>query len=567
MPTSYPDPVEFLEWEWSQIEPLFNTLNQRSLTESNIQDWLYEWSELGKLLDESYWRLYDATAIDTSNQLDEERFKRFLDQIRPQAKSAEQKLKEKLLKSGIIQQGFDIPLRDIRTQAELFREINLPLLSEEKKLVTEYDKIIGAQTVLWEREEISLPQLLPVYQDPDRTRRERAWRLAADRQLADRETINELWVKFLNLRQDIASNADLPDYRSYRWRELLRFDYTPEDCYQFQEAIESVVVPAAKSAYEKRRQRLGLSTLRPWDLDVDSFGKPPLKPFTSIEELNNTAAHIFQMVDPQFHDYFETMRSEGLLDLENRINKAPGGYCSHYLSSEKPFILMNAVGVHDDVQTILHEGGHAFHVFECCHLPYFFLNIPLEFAEVASMSMELMASPYLTEDRGGFYSMGEAAQARIQFLESTLLFWPYMAVVDAFQHWVYTNHQAALTPERCDAYWVKLWERFMPGVDWSGIEAEKETGWQRKVHIFSDPFYYIEYGLAQLGALQVWQNVLKDQPGAVATYRRGLSLGSGVTLPQLYATSGAEFSFDKKILRQAVELILETISDLERDIH
>jgi oligoendopeptidase F len=567
MHSSLPDePINFLDWKWSQIEPLFRELNKQSLTESNIIDWLNSWSELSKLLDERYWRLYDATTTDTTDKESEENFEHFLEQIRPQAKSAEQNLKKKLLKSRIIPSGYEVPFRDLHAQANLFREINLPLLSDEKKLVVDYDKTIGAQTVEWEGEQVSLPQLLPVYQQPEREIRENAWRLAAARQLADREVLNKLWGKFLRLRQKIAANADLSNYRSYRWQELLRFDYAPEDCYQFHKAIAKVVVPAAETIYKKRRQRLGVKKLRPWDLDVDRFGKPPLKPFSTSQELESKTSRIFQQVDPNLGDYFEIMRKERLLDLDNRVNKAPGGYCNHYMSSQKPFIFMNAVGIHEDVQTLLHEGGHAFHVFERGHLPFFFLDVPFEFAEVASMSMELFASPYLAADQGGFYTHEESSRARIQLLESMLLFWPYMAVVDAFQQWIYENPQMAMNPKNCDNQWEQLWMRFMPGVDWSGLEEEKRTGWQRKIHIFTDPFYYVEYGLAQLGAVQIWRNSLHDQAGAVTAYLHALSLGTSVTLPQLYAAAGAKFTFDETTLSQAVDEILETISDLESRI-
>ena len=564
MNSSLPDnAILFLDWSWSQIEPYFKSLSGQSLDENTISDWLADWSELSKLLDEVYWRLYDATAVDTADQEAEGKYKHFLDEIRPRAKAAEQKLKEKLLASEIIPAGYEVPLRDLRAQADLFREANLPLLSEDKKLAVEYDKLIGDQTVIWAGEELTLPQLQPVYQESDRMLRESAWRLAAERQLADREKINALWVEFLDLRRTIAANADLPDYRAYRWRELLRFDYTPQDCFQFHQAIADVVVPVATSVYEKRRQRLDLTSLRPWDLTVDPFGKPPLKPFSTSRELETKTSNIFHQVAPQLGENFEIMRAEGLLDLENRKNKAPGGFCSHYQSSERPFILMNAVGIHEDVQTLLHEGGHAFHVFECGQLPYFFLDVPAEFAEVASMSMELLAAPFLTDDRGGFYSSEQAARARIQFLESILLFWPYMAVVDAFQQWVYENYLAAMDAENCDVQWALLWERFMPGVDWGGLENELMTGWQRKIHIFTDPYYYVEYGLAQLGAVQVWRNSISDRAGSVAAYRKALSLGTSVTLPQLYSTAGAKFTFDAETLQQAVNLIQKTISEQE----
>ncbi len=257
------------------------------------------------------------------------------------------------------------------------------------------------------------------------------------------------------------------------------------------------------------------------------------------------------------------MRAEGLLDLDNRKGKAPGGYCTDFPVARRPFIFANSVGVHEDVQTLLHEGGHAFHVFECSHLPYQQqLVVPLEFAEVASMSMEMLAAPYLETEQGGFYSAEEAARARIEYLERSLLFWPYMAVVDAFQHWVYEKPAAASDAAQCDAQWNALWDRFIPDIDWSGLEEEKITGWHRKLHIHQSPFYYIEYGLAQLGAVQVWRNALSDQAGAVAAYRRALALGGTRPLPQLFETAGARFAFDAETLSQAVTLMERVISEL-----
>ena len=565
--TSLPDnATPLLDWDWSQIEPYFQDLVNRSLDDASCSAWLADWSQLSKLMDESYWRLYDATTIDTTDQGAAQRYSRHLDEIRPRLKAEEQKLKEKLLASGIEPIGYEIPLRDLRIQADLFRENNLELLSQDKKLQSEYEKIIGAQTVLWDGVEVTLPQLQTVYQELDRERRERAWRLAAERQLHDRETINDLWVKFLDLRGRIAKNADLPGYRSYRWKELLRFDYTPEDCAQFRQAIKEVIVPAARSIYEKRRQRLGVESLRPWDLGVDPFGRPPLQPFASVSELESKTSQIFQRVDPPLGEYFEIMRREGSLDLDNRKGKAPGGYCNHYQAAERPFIFMNAVGIHDDVQTLLHEGGHAFHVFECSHLPYFFLEVPIEFAEVASTAMELLAGLYLTGAEDSFYNREHAARARIQFLESMLLFWPYMAVVDAFQQWGYENPGEAMHPTKCDQKWEQMWEEFMPVVDWSGLEAQKMTGWQRKEHIFVEPFYYVEYGLAELGAVQIWRNAINDQAGAVASYRKALSLGSSVPLGQLYEVAGAKFAFDAATLTQAADLIFRVISELEAKI-
>lgn len=558
--------IPLLDWSWSQIEPYISDLTGRHLNEKSITGWLRDWSQLGNLLDEVYWRLYVAITVDTTDQAAERRYNYFLDEIQPQWKAAEQTLKEKLLRSGLQPAGFEIALRNFKAEADLFREANLPLLSEHKKLAAEYDKIFGAQAILWEGKEFTLPQLQPIYQEADRDRRERAWRMAAARQLADREAINALWEKFMAVRGKLAQNANLPDYRTYRWREKLRFDYTPQDCEHFHRAIEEVVVPAARSIYEKRRKRLGLKTLRPWDLEVDPFGEPPLRPFQTVTELEEKCWRMFDRVDPQLGAYFERMCKEKMLDLENRKGKAPGGYCTDFKATGIPFIFMNAVGIHDDVQTLLHEGGHAFHAFESSSLPYHYREVPLEFCEVASMSMEYLAAPYLTEDQGGFYTPHQAARARIEHLETSLRFWPYMAVVDAFQHWVYENHEKATDPSQCDRKWAELWDRFMPGIDWSGLEQEKMTGWQRKLHIHEEPFYYVEYGLAQLGAVQVWRNALGDQLGAVTAYRKALSMGANGTLPQLYAAAGAKFAFDAKTLQQAVELMLEMIKSLEEQL-
>lgn len=550
-----------LAWTWNGIEPHYTALESSALTARSVDEWLTRWSRLSEHVSEMRERLYVATTVNTADKQAEARYNAYLDQIQPAAEAADQKLKERLLASKLEPKGFAIPLRNMRTQAEIFRAENLPLQVEEDKLANEYDKVVGAQTVHWEGQDITLSRLRPVYQETDRGRRERAWRLAMDRWLADRAAIGDLWSRFLGLRRKMAANAGFgDDYRAYRWQSMLRFDYTPADCRSFHDAIEQAVVPAAQRAYERRRRRMGLDTLRPWDLDVDPLGRAPLRPYTTIDELQAKSSAIFHKVDPLLGAHFDTMRSEGLLDLENRTNKAPGGYCDDFLAVRRPFIFMNAVGMHEDVQTMLHEGGHAFHVFETVRLPYVQqLQTPMEFCEVASMGMELLASPYLSAKHGGFYSDQDAARAVAEHLESSLLFWPYMAVVDAFQHWVYENADAASEPALCDAAWARQWQRFMGGVDWSGLETEMITGWQRKLHIHQVPFYYVEYGLAQLGAVQVWRNAIKDQTGAVAAYRTSLALGGTVPLPQLFAAAGARFAFDAATLKSGVDLMEETI--------
>jgi oligoendopeptidase F len=553
-----------LKWSWSEIEPHFDDLAARTLTASNVDAWLSDWSALDERLGEMYARLHLATTQNTVDKDAEHAYHTFLDTIYLPAEAAEQKLRERLLASGLNPTGFEIPLKKMHAQADLFRQANLPLLTQEQKLVSRYQKIIGAQTVDWEGKETTISQLRPVYQNPDRATRERAWRLSMQRQLADRQAINDLWREFLALRRQIAKNADKPDYREYRWQDLLRFDYTPADCRSFHRAIEEAVVPAARRIYDKRRRRLGVPTLRPWDLEVDMFGRAPLKPFGALNGLETVAASIFHRVDPKLGEYFDTMVAETLIDFDNRKHKAPGAYCTSFPMSKRPFIFGNAVGLHDDLQTVLHESGHAFHNFERYGLPYTQQRqIGMEFAEVASMGMELLASPYLARNQGGVYSEGEAARARIKHLEDNVLFWPYMAVVDAFQHWVYENPDAAREGAHCDAEWARQWQRFMGGVDWSGFEPELMTGWHRKLHIHEIPFYYVEYGMAQLGAVQVWANARRDQAGAVAQYRRALALGGTVGLPQLFAAAGAKFAFDTATLREAVSLMEQVIGELE----
>jgi len=559
-----PSAQMIIDWDWARFVPYVDDLLSRPLDADSVGRWLADWTALSEMVDELGSRLYVATTINTEDADAQQRFHAFLEHIAEPAEAADQQLKEKLLASGLEPAGFEIALRNMRAEAALFRAENLPLFTQEQKLNNEYDQIVGAQTVEWDGAERTLPQLRPVFQETDRSRRERAWRLAAARQLADRAALNALWQKLLPLRRQQAANAGYASFRDFRWQQFNRFDYTPADCLAFHEAIEAAVVPAARRIYARRQQRLGTAALRPWDLNVDPQGRAPLRPFADVAELESRTEAIFRQVDPALGERFATMRREKLLDLDNRKGKAPGGYQTDFERVKRPFIFMNAVGIHDDVQTMLHEGGHAFHCFESAALPYIQQrSFGAEIAEVASMSMELLAAPYLTAESGGFYSPADAARARSEHLEGMILFWPYMAVVDAFQHWVYTHADEAMQPANCDAAWAGLWDRFMAGIDYSGLEAEKETGWQRKLHIFQIPFYYVDYGLAQLGAVQVWRGALDDQAGAVAAYRRGLALGGTRPLPELYAAAGAKFAFDTATVSEAVALIERTLAQLE----
>jgi len=559
------DSNQMMDWDWENYNPFFNYLEDFTLNSENVSEWMKYWSDLSELIGEVGTSVYVSTTVDTTDEEAKARYHKFLEEISENASSRNQKLKIKFLKSKVFPENFDIPLRGMKSEVDLFSEENLPLLTSDAKLSKEYDAIIGSQTVKWDNEEVTLTQLSPIMLEIDRNKREKAWKLAANRRLEDRQSINEIWKKVLKIRMSIAKNSDFDNYRAWRWEYLKRFDYTPEDCLTFHNSIENIIVPLADKLLKKRKETLGLEKLKPWDLSVDIFGRDPLIPFGNAEELEEKCQNIFNSVDPELGKYFAIMREKGLLDLGNRKGKAPGGYCTEYPYQRLPFIFMNAVGTHSDVQTMIHEGGHAFHVFESAELPFSSQReVGMEFAEVASMAMELLASPFLTEKDGGFYSNSDSSRARIEHLEKIIMFWPYMVVVDAFQHWAYTNPEKALDADNCDAEWTRLWKRFQMSkhIDYSGCEDIIATGWHNKLHIYHVPFYYVEYGMAQLGAIQIWGNSLKDEKKAIQDYRNGLSLGGNATLPELYEAAGARFSFDDETLKYAANLIEEQIKEL-----
>ncbi|MEZ4672443.1 MAG: M3 family oligoendopeptidase [Anaerolineae bacterium] len=563
MPTPLPaSNLDFLGWTWSQIEPLYAALEAHPLTADTLEDWVADWGRLGKHVDEGYWRLWVAPTLNTLDEAAQTRFQTYLSTIHEPAIAAESRLKAKLLTSGLHPKGFDNPLRNMQAEVDIFSEANLPLLTEEHRLGNEYDRLRSLQTVMWEGQETALVQLEPVYRDPQRTRREQAWRLGMERCLQDRDAMNALWVDMMQVRHQLALNSGLPDYRAYKWQQLLRLDYTPQDCEMFHDSIEQVVVPAVQRILTKRRKHLKLDTVRPWDLDVEIDDLPPLHPFSGVEQLQDKAAAVMESLDPDLSAYYQTMRREGLLDLDNRPGKMPSSYCATYAVVERPFVFMNITGTHDDVMTLFHECGHAFHTFECTHLPHHeHLHIGLEFHEVAATALELLAAPHLVST--GFYSPQDAARARITHLKAFLRFWPYCAVVDAFQHWAYTHPDDMLDPARCDAQWAALWGRFMQGEDWSGLDEIMMTGWQRKLHVFRSPLYFIEYGLAQLGAVQIAQRAHENEADAITHYRKALALGGTVSLPELFTVAGAKLAFDADTLAQAVNYIEDTIAELE----
>ena len=544
--------------DWSTVAPHFAALAQENLTAEGVGDWLLRWSELEKTLGEAGAKAGRAKSEDTTDKEAETVYLHLVQDIYPQWSLAAQALKTKLL---AVPDYEPLPehrqfLRRLRNDADLFRPENVPIQAQLQTLANEYDKLTGPMAVLLDGSEVTLPQAEGRLLDTDRNVRETAWRAVQERWLQSRSDLDTLYLQMLPLRRQLAKNAGLTDYRAYMWRAMKRFDYTPEDSQAFHRAIEAEVVPLAKRLLESRRQKLGVETLRPWDLLVDPEGRTPLHPFADVAELEAVTARIFANVDPALGHDFEKFR-KGYLDLDSRKGKAPGGYCSFFPKTGLPYIFMNAVGTESDVRTMLHEGGHAFHGLASSATQELLWNrgAPMEFNEVASMAMELLALPYLEKDKGGFYTPEEAVRARQEQMERIVMFLPYMAVVDGFQHWVYVEAHENVTASDMDAQWDALWTRFMGGTDWSGLDSERVTGWHRKLHIFTVPFYYVEYGLAQLGALQVWRNALTDQADAVRRYRSALALGNTRSLPDLYAAAGARLAFDKETVGELARLV------------
>ncbi|NOX44365.1 MAG: M3 family oligoendopeptidase [Caldiserica bacterium] len=562
LPREYPRrylPDDLRVSAWGDVKPFFRELEARPLdTAAEAEEWLRDLSELlSAVLEERSIRYIRATC-DTTDEAAEALYLRFVTEIEPELKPALQRLREKLVGSPAATtlpgERYFTLLRSFRNAVEIFREENVPLEVEEERLSQRYRKLTGAMTVTIKGEELTLQRAARYLEDPDRDVRRDAWERIAERRLRDRDELDGLFDELLALRRRIAANAGFGDYRAYAFRKRERFDYAPDDCAAFHAAVERHVVPVLVALQERRRAELGVKRLRPWDLAVDPSGKPPLRPFEAAEELVEGVAEIFRRLDPELGELFSILPRLGLLDLESRVGKAPGGYQATLAERRLPFIFMNAVGRHGDLRTMLHEAGHAFHTLLSRDEPLIFLRRPpLEFAEVASMSMELLTHPHWEV----FYSAGDADRARRQHLEGIVALLPWIATVDAFQHWVYTHPDH--TREEREEAWVSLRKRFGGIVDWTGYEEALRAEWHRQLHIFLYPFYYIEYGIAQLGALGIWGTAQRDPLTALGNYKRALSLGGAAPLPGLFGAAGLEFGLGAEPVSRAASLLRERL--------
>jgi oligoendopeptidase F len=560
-----PDSAEaFKDATWEDVLPYYEELEARPVDRSTVESWLADWSRFESLLSEAGALAHFSYATDTADPAREQAELRFGTQIAPRAREQRTRLQARLVELGYVRPGLETTVQRFRNQMELFNEANVPLFAQLAKLSTDWSKVIGAMSVEWEGGEKTPQQMLPFLEDNDRGVRERAFRLMFKPYIDQRDTLAGLFDRMYDLRQQVARNAGFHNFRDYTHREKNRFDYTPDDCFRFHEAVERAVKPAVKRIMDRRRDQLGLRELRPWDLWVDSKNRSALKPFAQLEDFIGHAAGIFGNVEPDFRDYFSRMVEAHLLDLDNRKGKAPGGYCQTLAFRKMPLIFMNAVGIDDDVRTLLHESGHAFHSFEASALPLLFQRHPgAEMAEVASMSMELLSSPYLEREHGGYYTDAEAQRSRRALLEDIVIFFTHCASVDAFQQWMYTAAEGRDAGAR-DRKWLELRRRFEgDSVDWTGLDALRIARWYYQPHFFDVPFYYIEYGIAQLGALQVWRNSLRDRAAAMRQYREALALGATKPLPELFHAAGARLIFDAGGMAELISLVEEQLVGLD----
>lgn len=562
--------------DWSQVEPLIKLLLDRPVdSPAAFEQWLIDRGELEAACSEAESILYIDMTCHTEDKAAQDAFTRYIETIPPLLKPMVFELDKRQV--ALTKQfrpdpaRYGVLSRDIAAEVELFRDKNVPIQTELEKLSQQYQQIIGAMTVQFDGKEQTLPMMARYQESTDRAVREASWRAVGERRLRDVEAIDALYDTMIGLRHQVARNADFENFIGYAFKAKRRFDYTPEDCRTFHKAAAEAVVPFMRRQDARRQKQLGLDTLRPWDLAVDPKSRPPLKPFDGGVDLIRKSLAVFNRLDPRLAKLLATMgdgsntngaANGACLDLDSRKGKAPGGYQSMRDRSRTPFIFMNAAGLHRDVETMVHEAGHAFHSMLCVGEPLLhYRSSPLEFAEVASMSMELLTMPHWG-GRDGFYPKDEDhARARRKQVEGSVGMLPWIATIDAFQHWIYahpTHTRAQRTEE-----WLALDDRFGHAVSWQGLDRLRATQWQRQLHLFGVPFYYIEYGIAQLGALQLWLRSLEEgESTAIEAYIKALSLGGSRPLPELFKAAGLRFDFGPDIVKRLVDRVERELEKL-----
>jgi oligoendopeptidase F len=550
-------PDNFTVANWNALEPYFKQLLDRPLqSKKDLEQWLKDSSEIEAVLSEdACWRQIKMTC-DTENKSLEEAFVFFVTEIQPKIQPYADKLNRKLIAcpftAELDQKLYYTYLRAVKKSIDLFREINIPILSELSVMGQQFGVISGKMTVEVEGKEYTLQQAAKFLESHDRKQREDVYRKINERRLADKEPLNNLYTQLVEKRQQVAVNAGFSNYRDYKFADLGRFDYTKEDCFQFHDSVKKYILPLADKIYEAKKKKLGVDTLRPWDLEAEPEGTAALRPFKTGEELLEKSIECFDKIRPFFADCLRKMDEMHRFDLESRMGKAPGGYNCPLAETGAPFIFMNAAGQMSDVTTMVHEGGHAVHSFLAHQLELSsFKEYPMEIAEVASMSMELFSMDYWDVF---FNSKDELKRAKEHQLERVITIFPWIATIDKFQHWVYENPNHTL--EERAASWMEILNEFSGSViDFSGLEKYRNYSWQRQLHLFEVPFYYIEYGIAQLGAIGLWKQFKQDKDSALDNYMRALSLGGTATLPKLYEAAGLRFNFSGDNIKQLMQFV------------
>ena len=550
-------PKDFSVTDWTSLEPYFKLLVDREITDkASLEKWLLDMSEIEAVVNEdACWRQIKMTC-DNENKALEDAFNFFCMEIQPQVQPYSDALNKKLLSSPYLQEldqeTYHTYIRSTQNNVELFREANIPIQAEIAVLQQQFGQITGGMMVTVNNQEYTLQQAAKFLENEDRNLREEVYFKIQQRRLEEKEKLDELYDKLIALRNSEATNAGFDNYRDYRFKELGRFDYTKDDCYKFHDAVKQHVMPLVNEIYKKKKEKLGLQTLRPWDLDAEPAGTKPLRPFENSEELLNKSVECFTKLRPFFGECLQRMKEMQHLDLESRKGKSPGGYNCPLAESGAPFIFMNAAGQMHDVTTMVHEGGHAIHSFLAHPLPLNgFKEYPMEIAEVASMAMELFSMDHWETF---FDNADDLARAKEHQLERVITIFPWIAIIDKFQHWIYEH--ATHTHEERTAAWVATLAEFTDDViDYTGLETFRDNAWQRQLHLFEVPFYYIEYGIAQLGAIGMWMQYKKDAEKALDNYAYALSLGGTKTLPDLYKAAGLEFDFSPEKIKVLMDFV------------